>query len=97
MLKNVTKDFINNTGIFMQIGFEGNKTELIEKEAQRKLDRLQFIRIDDMIEACKKAKNQKMLRSDSRLNGKDFDAYRHDVAMCYLRKIIERANEEGLG
>jgi len=81
----------------MQKGFYGNKTELIEKEAQRKVDRLDHIRIDDMIEACKKAKGQKMLKSDSRMNGKEFDTYRYDVALLYLSKLIERANREGLG
>ena len=80
----------------MQKGFYGNKTQLIEKESQRKVDRIDVLRIDDMIEACKKAKDQRMLRSDARMMGKEFDAYRHDVALSYLSKLIERANRDGL-
>ena len=81
----------------MQKGFYGNKTELIEKEAQRKANDIHPLRIDDVINACKRAKDQKMLRSDSRLGGKEFDTYRYDFTMRYLQLIIERANTEGLG
>ena len=85
-LKNVTKDFINNTGIFMQKGFYGNKTEMIDKAAQDYANRLDCVDIWAIQECIDRIIQY----------SRDKDTYNEDRWRANLNYVVERAAKEGV-
>lgn len=85
-IKNVTNDFIHNTGIFMQKGFEGNKTQLIEREKQRFLDTNDSVNVWDLRDQCELVSTYK----------RENDNYNMSRALAILDAMCEIVNGKGV-
>lgn len=70
----------------MQAGFEGNKTQLIDREAKKYADSLEFVDIYDLLKCI-----ENIISYDV-----DNDAYNRDRWRSKLNYVIERAAKEGV-